>query len=80
MGKSEKATPSIRIIVKLFHTFTFSLFHLLHPIIVTANRAEVAKLVDALVLGTSVERHASSSLALGTSISCQWSVASCQPG
>lgn len=28
--------------------------------------AEVAKLVYALVLGTSVERHASSSLALGT--------------
>lgn len=33
---------------------------------VVLTKAEVAKLVDALVLGTSVERHASSSLALGT--------------
>ena len=35
-------------------------------------------MVYALVLGTSVERHASSSLALGTKISGQWPVFSCQ--
>lgn len=35
-------------------------------------------MVYALVLGTSVERHASSSLALGTKISSQWPVVSCQ--
>ncbi len=40
--------------------------------------AEVAKLVDALVLGTSVERHASSSLALGTIFSDQRPVVGCQ--
>lgn len=40
------------------------------------SRAEVAKLVYALVLGTSVERLASSSLALGTNI--QLSVVGCQ--
>ncbi len=41
-------------------------------------RAEVAKLADALDLGSSVERRASSSLALGTIFSCRWSVVSCQ--
>ena len=35
-------------------------------------------MVYALVLGTSVERHASSSLALGTKISGQWPVFSYQ--
>ena len=36
------------------------------PQTVLTGRAEVAKLVDALDLGSSVERRASSSLALGT--------------
>ena len=40
--------------------------------------AEVAKLADAPDLGSGVERRASSSLALGTKDSDQWSVVGCQ--
>lgn len=44
------------------------------------RRAEVAKLADALDLGSSVERRASSSLALGTSLSRQKAVGRRQLG